>query len=198
MSDDVLFRSLIEADIEIRSAGDGRTITGILVPWNRPTRIDSSLTEEFLPGAFDRQVRSPGRIQLAGGAHFRDGGALIGRVTLLRNDAKGLYGEARVSAVRDGDDVLELIRDDVAPHLSIGFREGQNVRGPNNLVQRKTATMTELAAGIRSGAYGDHAKVLALRSGECPTCSADAGRSRLEEARRLSSSLPLLPPVPRS
>lgn len=202
MTEPLLYRSLADADVEVRSEGDGRTITGILVPWNKPVRIDSTLVEEFLPGAFDRQVRSPGRIQLAGGAHFRDGGALIGRVTMLRNDARGLYGEARVSATRDGDDILELIRDEVAPHLSIGFREGQNLRGQNGVVQRKTATMTELAAGIRSGAYGEHAKVLALRSGGCAACGAaavveESTRSNIEQAARVLASLRPLPASPR-
>ena len=201
MNDSILFRPLGEdGDVEIRATGTGRLLSGIAVPWNRPARIDSTLTESFRSGAFDRQVRSPGRIPLAGGAHFRDGGKPVGRVTLLRNDAKGLYFEAPVSAVAAGDEVLQLLNDGVFEHVSVGFRAQQDARGANGVLERVTATMTELAV-ILQGAYGDHAKVLAVRSA-CPTCGyqdaePEHERSNVEAASLVIAGLRPLPAVSR-
>lgn len=182
------YRNLCElgADVELRGDGDGRTLAGIIVPWNRPTRINEHLTEEFVLGAFGRQTKDPGRVPLAR-EHLPLGGALIGRVTLLRDDAKGLYAEARVASTALGEETLELLREGALDHWSIGFKELQNGRTPAGVVQRKKATLTELAI-VMQGAYGDHAKVLAMRSSECP--------GRLAAARVLEG-LPMLPPLPR-
>lgn len=40
-------------DLEVRSSGDGRTIHGIVVPYNAPTRVNPGLVEQFERGAFN-------------------------------------------------------------------------------------------------------------------------------------------------
>lgn len=185
------FRNLsdIGADVELRAeGGDGRTLAGIIVPWNRPTRINPQLTEEFLAGAFDRQVKAPGRVPLAR-EHLPLGGQLIGRVTMLRNDGKGLYAEARVATTALGEETLALLREGALDHWSIGFRETQSVRTSQGVTQRKKAQLTELAI-VMEGAYGDHAKVLAMRGTDA--------RPGLDSARKVLEGLPILPPLPRS
>lgn len=193
----MILRALAGADLEIRAASDGRTFDGIFVPWNVPTVIDRTLTEEFLPGAFDRQVADPGRISVAR-EHLAHGGTLIGRVTELRNDKRGLRGVGRISPTAAGDDTLELLRDGALDQLSIGFVEGQNLRAPGGVVQRKTAGLREIAV-VMQGAYGDHAKVDALRAA-CPDCAAkDAATERQNAARaaQLRAALKPLPAAPR-
>ncbi|QFU87874.1 HK97 family phage prohead protease [Amycolatopsis sp. YIM 10] len=152
-------------ELEVRSAaqgGDGRTVVGIAVPYGKPQRIDSRLTEQFGRGAFNAQLRAAHRI-----GFFRDhgphGGTLIGPTTLLRDDAAGLYGEWRVSKTEKGDETLELIKDGALSELSIGFREGQNRTLPGGVIERATATLTEVAV-VMAGAYGGDASVLAVRS----------------------------------
>ncbi|MFD4196626.1 HK97 family phage prohead protease [Amycolatopsis thermoflava] len=156
-------------DLEVRSAakgGDGRTVCGIAVPYGRPQYIDNRLTEQFAPGAFNAQIRAAHRVPF-----FREhygntgemGGILIGRATELRDDAAGLYTEFRVSRTEKGDETLELIKDGVLSELSIGFREGQNRKLPGGVIERRSATLTEVAI-VMAGAYGEAATVTAVRS----------------------------------
>jgi len=50
--------------LEVRAGGDGRTIHGLVVPFDTPTRIASRLegtfTETFRRGAFDKTIREAG------------------------------------------------------------------------------------------------------------------------------------------
>lgn len=179
-SNGTLFRA-IGLDVEIRSSGDGRTLSGILVPYSAPTRIDSSLVEEFVPGAFGAQVRAmtPGRLNDGGmpriplcREHLPHGGQVIGRVTSLREDAAGLYGEARISNTQLGNDTLALMNDDVLRDWSIGFRPGQN-RAAGAVTQRVQAHLTELAI-VPQGAYGSLASVGSIRaSAYCANCGGE-------------------------
>lgn len=203
-ADTVFYRSLgdLGSEIEIRADGDGRSLTGLLVPYGRPQRINARLTEEFVPGAFRAQVGDPGRVPLFN-KHSVHGGSIIGRVTELREQSDGLYGTARVSNTTAGNDALELLRDGVLPGggaWSIGFREGQNsTRG--TVTQRKTATIFELAL-VDKPAYPE-ARVLAMR-GACPTCGHVAEVEGDGEEHRAESGLVVpmlrqlpLPPLPK-
>lgn len=184
-----LFRSFAP-DLEIRSEGDGRTIVGIAVPYGVPQRIDRDLVEEFQRGAFNAQIRSAARVSFARG-HLQLGGALIGKATMMRDDAAGLYGEWRVSATPAGDETLELVRDGVLDELSIGFREGQNKRRrEDGAIIRVTAHLFEVAV-VQEGAYGRGAVVAAVRSAEQEIV--DENAVRLEEARRILANIPMLP-----
>lgn len=177
-----VFTRCFMPDLEVRSAGDGRTICGIAVPYGKPQYIDSRLTEQFARGAFDAQLNAPHRSPF-----FRDhgphGGTLIGRATLLRDDPAGLYGEWRVSKTEKGDETLELVKDGALSELSVGFREGQNRKLPGGVIERATATLTETAI-VMAGAYGEAATVTAVRS-------APAG-DRLAAAAQIIATLPVL------
>lgn len=195
----MLIRSLAEADLEIREeAGDGWTVRGIAVPWNRPAQIDRDLTEEFLPGAFDPQLPHASRVLLARG-HLPLGGTLVGRLGLMRNDAAGLYVEGRISATRDGQDTRTMVADGVLDRFSIGFREGKNRRA-QGVVQRVSADLREVAI-VPNPAYAD-AVITGLREG-CPDCLARAAaeppaedppvRTRALEAAQLVARIRPLP-----
>lgn len=161
---EVFYRPLDAATVQIREDSDGRTVHARLVPYNQPTVINARLTEEFLPGAFRAQMKDPARIRFALG-HLSQGGTVIGRVTALEERSDGLYGTARISSTRDGDDALELLRDGVLDSVSIGFLEGKNrIRG--NVTQRESARLTEVAI-VLDPAYKE-AQVLALREEQAP------------------------------
>lgn len=173
-------------DLEVRSAahgGDGRTITGIAVPYNKPQQIDSRLTEQFARGAFNAQIAAARRVPFMRN-HGPHGGDLIGATTLLRDDAAGLYGEWRVSKTEKGDETLELVKDGALSELSIGFREGQNRKLPGGVLERASATLTEVAI-VMAGAYGDSAVVTGVRS-EAPAMD------RLRQAEQIVATLPAL------
>ncbi len=114
------------ADIEIRSDGTGRTVHGILVPYNTVARVSDggpAYEEMFAPGAFERDI-------VARNGDFRGVKFLyqhqhdepIGRAVELRDDAAGLFGAFRVAKTGKGDEVLELLREGVLDSFSIGFR----------------------------------------------------------------------------
>lgn len=149
-------------ELEVKRTGDGRTIYGIAVPYNAPTRIREDLVEEFVRGAFDAQINAPQRVKYAR-EHLLLGGTLIGALSMMRDDAAGLYTEMRVSKTPAGDETLELVRDGALPDLSIWFNERQNRRAPGGVVQRVKAHLNEVAS-VLQGAYGDLAVATGVRS----------------------------------
>ena len=179
----------IEADLEVRSSGDGRTVYGLAVPYGLPQRVEHNLIEQFARGAFAEQVRAPHRVRFTRD-HLQQGGSLIGVLTMMRDDPSGLYIEARISRTTVGDETLELIRDGALRHLSIGFQERQNrpIRtklGPG--VERVTARLVEVSS-VLQGAYGDHAVAAGVRSAPVET-------PNLRRAQQISARLRELPPA---
>jgi len=186
---ETLYRTVIPAlEVLTRAkGGDGRTIAGIAVPYNTPMRIDARLTEQFARGAFNAQLRAGHRVMFARD-HITLGGSLIGKTTMLRDDAAGLYFEARVSATPVGDETLTLVTDGVLDQLSIGFREGSNRRAAGGVTERITASLFEIAV-VMEGAYGAHASVAEVRE-------AGSGMSYDEQAAQIIASLRPLPLPP--
>lgn len=181
---ETLYRSLADADVEIRTVAGKRELRGIVVPFGKAQRIDHSLVEKFVPGAFRKQLAAPHRIPL-----FRDhevhGGTLIGRALELREENVGLYGAFRVAPTVAGDEALALVEDGALNQWSIGFREGQNRRAADGVTERVSATLTETALVLR-GAYGDDAAISEVREQLCEC-------ARLEQARAVLAALPALP-----
>lgn len=193
------------ADLDIRTDGEEGVVSGIAVPWETPTRINSALTETFSRGAFDGQMTKPGGVFLARN-HIPLGGTPIGRLAAMRNDTRGLYVEGKISRTQVGEETLTLLRDGVLDSFSIGFLEGRNRRESDGTVRRLTASLREVAIVLQP-AYAD-ALVTGLRNG-CPTCAAgdDHGHDQgaepgnlrnLEEAQRLLAGVGTLPAVPRA
>lgn len=185
-------------ELEIRSAakgGDGRTVEGIAVPYGRPQRIDSSLTEQFAPGAFAHQLRAPNRVRFTR-EHMSYGGALIGKAIELRDDAAGLWGAWRVSDTPAGNETLTLLADGVLDELSIGFRERQNRRLPDGTIERTKADLIEVSV-VLAGAYGRGALVSAVREVQdtndvvAATCTCGAA-NRAAQAAQILAGLPIL------
>jgi HK97 family phage prohead protease len=173
---EILTRSFEGQDLEIRSGGDGRTISGIAVPYNVEQRINANLIEVFRPGAFDAQLNAAHRVKFSR-EHMQLGGVLIGKATDLREDANGLYAEFRVSQTPAGDETLELIRDGVLTDLSIGFMAGQNSRSKSGVTERLSARLFEVSV-VLEGAYGEAAAIQAVRAVNEET-------NRLSESRAL-------------
>lgn len=115
-------------DVEIQRGGDGRTVHGILVPWDTPTRVfdqfgptgrPAQYQEAVARGAFPDAVANPRGVKFLG--HHNKRVNPLGRGALIRDDAVGLYGEFYVSKTNAGDEVLELVRDGALDAFSVGF-----------------------------------------------------------------------------
>jgi HK97 family phage prohead protease len=164
-----------ESDLEIRAGSDGRTVVGIVVPYNVEQQITRSLTEVFIPGAFAAVTRAAHRVKLLVG---HDANQLPqGRATLLREDANGLYGEFRVSKTQRGDELLELVADGAVDQFSIGFQPLQDRKRANGVVERVRAHLAEVSL-VTFGAYGLQAAVAGIRE-ESRTPNLDAAREIL-------------------
>jgi HK97 family phage prohead protease len=168
---ETLYRSFTNPDLQVRSRGDGRTIFGIAVPYNAPTRIDDSLVEQFARGAFNHQLREASRVRFAR-EHVLLGGNLIGAASLMRDDTAGLYVELRASRTPIGDETLELVKDGALDQLSIMFRERQNRRLAGGITERVKADLAEVAV-VMEGAYGDRAAAVGVRSASIPVAAED-------------------------
>jgi HK97 family phage prohead protease len=145
--------------LEIRAEGDGRTISGRLVPYDKEQRINSSLVEVFRMGAFHKVVRAAHRVKVLVNHDIRQP---VGRAIRLWEERDGLYGDLRISKTRSGDEQLELINDGVISELSIGFQPIQNVTRRDGVIERKLAHLAEVSL-VTFGAYGDSAAITGVR-----------------------------------
>lgn len=199
----------VEAELDILRAeqggADGRTVYGILVPWEHPQRIDDTLTEQFERGSADHVITAGERGRAPGGLpayrmhfareHVRHGGTACGRTLLLRDDPHGLYGEWRVSATSTGDELLELIKDGVYRELSVGFRAAPQWerRLPDGTVSRTRFDPFEAAAVLR-GAYAGAATVAGVRAEEEDGQDDPPGPTNLTRARTMLADWPVVCP----
>lgn len=155
------------ADLEIRS--DGRTVVGLAVPFNAATEIGSPMgtyVETFRAGAFARTIAERGdRVKFL--ALHNDQQMPLGRATVLREEARGLVAELRVSKTAAGDEALALINDGALDALSIGFTPVRDQwTSDRSSVDRLEVRLHEISI-VNAGAYAG-ARVLAVRS-ETPT-----------------------------
>jgi len=150
------------AELTVRAGSDGRTVGGIVVPFDTEARVSDGgkpYRERFQRGAFKRTIDRNGvdRVKFL---YQHNSHEPIGRATLLREDPPGLYGEFRVSRVADGEKALELIRDGVIDSFSVGFAPVKHKRDGDVIVRTEVA-LREVSA-VTFPAYED-ARITGLR-----------------------------------
>lgn len=149
------------ADLSVRADREGRTVTGIVVPFDVIARVSDggpSYDEKFQRGAFAKTIRERGdRVKLLYQHNSREP---IGKAISLREDTAGLYGEFRVSSVPDGDRALELIRDGVLDSFSVGFAPVKHEKRDGVTVRTEVALRE--ASVVTFAAYED-ARIQSLR-----------------------------------
>lgn len=147
MSDALIERALVHADLEIRSEGDGRTVYGLAVPFDRESTVNDGYgpyQEVFRRGAFAKTVGEfASKVKLLGN-HNRQKFPL-GKATALREDTAGLVGEFRISNTREGDEALELVRDGVLDSFSVGFAPVKERKTGRTLVERLEVKLREVS-----------------------------------------------------
>lgn len=147
---------------------DGRTLSIRAVPWETEAEIGRDTVELFDPHAFDAQLRAAGRLKLTLG-HPLPGqlltDSLIGSLTSMESRADGLHVQARVASSTAATEALALINDGVLDEVSIGFIDLRTARSKrdNVTVLRRMAARLHHLAVVGAGAYGDGARILAVR-----------------------------------
>jgi HK97 family phage prohead protease len=168
-----------DVDLEFRASGDGRTIFGIAVPYNKEQRIGASLIEVFRKGVFADVIRAPHRVKLLRG-HGENN--VLGRATLLKETDEGLYAEFKISKTRQGDEALELVKDGALDQLSVGFMPIKNKKREDGVLERIKAHLAEVSL-VTFGAYGEMASVTGVREGQ-PLIT-----PRLDEAKKILNAI---------
>jgi hypothetical protein len=94
-----------------------RTFRGYASVFNTP--VDTWMPTVIEPGAFTKTLQeNASRVRIL---YQHDTRELIGKPLSMRETAIGLEVEGKISKTVRGDEVLELMRDEVATDLSIGF-----------------------------------------------------------------------------
>ncbi len=150
-------------DLSVRADASGRTVAGLVVPFDVVARVSDGgkpYDEKFVRGSFKRTLDrgASSRVKLL---LQHDHAEPIGRATLLREDAAGLYGEFAISKVSAGDEALELVRDGVIDSFSVGFAKVKE-RQEGRVTVRTEVALRE-ASLVTFPAYED-ARVAGIRA----------------------------------
>lgn len=149
---------------EVRAVADddGRTITGLAVPFDTETEIIPGFREKIARGAVNLDTMP---------ALFYRHSEPIGVITAMSEQADGLMIEARVSDTALGRDAATLARDGAIKCLSIGFFEREYT---DEITDDGATLRTQHSIDLREislvpvPAYED-AKITAVREAQTPT-----------------------------
>ena len=98
--------------------GSGRVLRGTVIPYNAPSEIAGAFREEFKPGSITVHGDPVINVQ-----HRRDRMlARAGRGLTLTDGPEALRAELTLPNTREGDDVLELVHNEVLTGFSAEFR----------------------------------------------------------------------------
>lgn len=159
---DVLIRSVVT---ELDVAGDGRTIVGTIVPYDKPTVVDDGFgpyVEVVERGAFAKILRNPPRYVRV---HLEHLGPWVGRGERWLDGAEGLAMSMRLDDTEGGRAAAFKVRDGQCPALSVGMVPGRTrtVLGPDGPEEhRVTVRSLHHVALVPQGAYAE-ATVSAVR-----------------------------------
>lgn len=172
------------SDLEVRAEGDGRTVEGIVVPFERSARVSDGgrpYLESFRRGSFTKTLSERGNVKFL--SQHQAGRNPLGRATLLEERSDGLWGQFRVSETAAGNDALALIRDGALDSFSVGFAPVNHVR-EGDITVRTEVKLKEVSL-VTFPAYED-ARISAVRE------LADEAGLDPEEAVALMRLLPTL------
>lgn len=135
--------------------GDGRTLTGLAVPYDTPTEIVPGWTEIIARGAIDLTARP---------SLFYRHGEPIGVVTDMTDTADGLEITARISDTAQGRDAATLVADGAITALSIGFfeREWEDKETQDGFTRTQTKIDLREISLVPIPAYDD-AQITSIR-----------------------------------
>lgn len=145
-----LLERVAPADLAIRG-GDKRTVYGLAVPYDKEATVNDGFgpyREVFRSGSFAKTLRESGgvdRVKFYTNHSHRQNKLPIGKAISLREDPAGLVGEFYVSATRDGDEALELVRDGVLDSFSVGFAKVKERASKDGLVERLEVKLREVS-----------------------------------------------------
>lgn len=154
---------------EVVGVEDDGTVDAKIVPYEVEAPLSDGLWEVFTRGAFSAAVGNPSRCKVTNQGHDR--AVVIGHAIALRDEEDGHYGKLKIADTSQGRDVLALLRAGSLSELSVEFkmqRRGYRFSpraGGGQLLRHDRATLVGVSP-VGAGAYGDQARVLAVRDAE--------------------------------
>lgn len=134
---------------EMTVTGDGRTVTGMLAPYNEIARVNDGFGpywETFQPGCFARAITGRAtylRVQLEHNGHW------VGRGDVWLDGPEGLSAEMRIDNTEAGREAVFKIKDGQTPGLSLAFVPGRsperNIDGKAVVVREKVKVIHHVA-----------------------------------------------------
>ena len=91
-----------------------RTISGVAVPWDVVATVADGTRVKFERGSLPVNGRKPKLLK------YHDDTAPVGIVTSRLDTEKGMMFTAKISATSEGNDMLELIKDEAVDAVSVG------------------------------------------------------------------------------
>jgi HK97 family phage prohead protease len=153
-------------ELPLSDGWDGRTLEAKIVPYNQPVTVADPpdwepYREMFMPGAFERQLSTPGRDKvLLNFEHEQGIRGVVGQSLRFAEEEDGLHGSFGIHENTDGDKALQMIHSGLLTGLSMEFR-ALSSRRVDGVVQRLRAQLDRVSL-CRYPAYQD-AGVLAIR-----------------------------------
>jgi HK97 family phage prohead protease len=152
------------------TSDDGRTITGIAVPYNDTISV-GGFKERFERGAIENIEETK---------LFYGHNEPIGKVVRGEDTEDGFLIEARISDTSTGNEVRTLLQDGVLNKFSVGFEPIEDERDEDGVVVRKKVRLREVSV-VAFPAY-DNASVLSVRESEDSVADNKDFEERKEES----------------
>ena len=176
MSDETFDLTVVEATFEDmllrvdETEGDGRTLEGVIVPWDRPAQVLRPIKgiELFRRGALTKTLRDRTTPIPLLGLHAENGP--VGKLVDSHDDEVGQHAVFRLFNTAAARDAAELVREGIWTGLSVGGTgipartKVTHQTDGSKLVERFEIRLDHVGL-VRTPAYAD-ARVLALRAEE--------------------------------
>jgi HK97 family phage prohead protease len=162
---------------EVTGVDDDGTVEARLVPYEHEIELSDGLYEVFTRGAFAGAVGNPSRCKVTDQGHQRQ--VVIGHAVELRDADDAHYGRLKIADTSQGRDVLALFRAGSLTELSIEFRMQRRHYsitprpGGGKVLRHEKATLLGVSP-VGAGAYGEQARILAVREAARSTAQEDA------------------------
>lgn len=116
-----------------------RTISGVAVPWNTEAVVSDGTRVKFERGALPITGKKPKLLK------YHDSEQPVGVVTGRLDSEEGMLFTARISATSEGNDMLELIKDEAVDSVSVGVDVVDASYDDNGTMIIKKANWVELS-----------------------------------------------------
>lgn len=160
MTEELLTTAPVDAELAVRSEGDGRLLDVRLMRWGEVGRTSEG-PERFVRGAFRGIDPRSVTLEAIGPHGVEPGVRLVGRGERIEERDEDAIATFRVSRVAAGDDLLELVRDGVYRRASVVFAPLQS-RAVDGVIERQRVNLVRVGI-VERGAYTS-AEVVAVRS----------------------------------